>query len=225
MKVALFGGTFDPIHAGHLAAAQAAQSAFGLDRIYFTPASLPPHKRNRPLTSFAHRYAMVSLACAGAAAFLPSLLESPEESGGQPNYSLTTVRKLEAALAPQDRLYFLVGADAFLDLPHWHEWVALLESCDFIIASRPGFPIAEIAKIVPPELRAGPATGTTLPLRRTALHLLTTVKAEVSSSAIRRLAAEGRSLCGLVPEAVADYIEKLGLFLHENQTEGDVPAA
>lgn len=219
MNVALFGGTFDPIHSGHLSAARAAVESFALDRIYFVPASLPPHKRNRSITPFPHRYAMVSLACAGVPQFIPSLLEAQDENSGEPNYTIGTVRRVASALSPGDRLYFLIGADAFLDLPHWHEWIALLDACDFIIVSRPGFPIAEIAKVVPPELRAGPGTENTIPLRRSKLHLLTTVEADVSSSAIRRLAAEGKSLAGLVPDAVADYVQKLGLFLHENQTE------
>jgi len=219
VNVALFGGTFDPIHSGHLSAARAAVESFALDRIYFVPASLPPHKRNRPITPFPHRYAMVSLACAGVPQFIPSLLEAQEEKSGEPNYTIGTVRRVAAALSPEDRLYFLIGADAFLDLPHWHEWIALLDACDFIIVSRPGFPIAEIAKVVPPELRAGSGTENTIPLLRSKLHLLTTVEADVSSSEIRRLAAKGRSLAGLVPDAVADYVQKLGLFLHENQTE------
>ncbi|MGH9783061.1 MAG: nicotinate-nicotinamide nucleotide adenylyltransferase, partial [Terriglobia bacterium] len=161
MNVALFGGTFDPVHCGHLSAARAAAQAFALERIYFVPASLPPHKLDRPITAFAHRYAMVTLACAGIAQFIPSLLEAPppepsQEGRGEPNYSFVTVRRVAASLAPSDRLYFLTGADAFLDLPHWREWVALLDACDFIIVSRPGFSIAEIAKVIPSELRTGP---------------------------------------------------------------------
>ncbi len=212
MNVALFGGTFDPVHSGHLSAAHAAMKSFGLDQIHFVPASIPPHKRNRPLTAFAHRYAMVVLACAGVPQFIPSLLEASNESGEQPNYSLLTVRKMAAQLSPGDLLYFLVGADAFLDIPHWYESAALLDSCHFIIVSRPGFPIAEIEKVVPAELRSGTATASSIALRRTHLHLLNTVEADISSSAIRHLASEGKSLSGLVPDAVADYIQKLQLF-------------
>jgi nicotinate-nucleotide adenylyltransferase len=212
VNAALFGGTFDPVHTGHLSAARAAMKSFGLEKIYFVPASIPPHKRNRPLTDFAHRYAMVALACAGAPEFIPSLLEAPGEGGGQPNYSILTVRKLAAKLSPADRLYFLIGADAFLDISQWHEPAALLDACHFIIISRPGFPIAEIEKVIPAELREGTATATNIVLRRTHLHLLNTVEADISSSAIRRLAAEGKPLSGMVPDAVADYIQKLHLF-------------
>jgi len=216
VNVALFGGTFDPVHCGHLSAARAAQQAFALERIEFIPASLPPHKLSRAITPFAHRYGMVALACAGIAEFVPSLLEGPpevpEESGGKPNYTIETVRRARGALAPSDRLYFLLGADAFLDLPHWREWTALLEACDFILVSRPGFAIAEIARVVPSALRTGRETASTISLRRSTLHLLTTVEADVSSSGIRQAVAAGKPLAGMVPDAVADYIRKQGLY-------------
>ena len=212
MNVALFGGTFDPVHCGHLSAARAAQEAFTLDRIDFIPASQPPHKLNRPITPFAHRYAMVTLACAGISDFVPSLVEGPEESGGKTNYTIETVRRVAGRLAPSDRLYFLIGVDAFLDLPHWRESTALLEALSFILVSRPGFPIAEIARVIPNELRAGPEAASSIPLRRSTIHLLTTVEADVSSSGIRQAAAAGKPLGGLVPDAVADYIQKQELY-------------
>ena len=239
MNVALFGGTFDPVHSGHLSAARAAMQTFGLDEIHFVPASIPPHKRNRALTAFIHRYAMVVLACAGVPQFVPSLLESEEQSQGQPNYSILTVRRMAETLSAADRLYFIIGADAFLDIFNWHEPEALLDSCDFIIVSRPGFPIEEIEKVIPremrnlacgirkgesdvgnrdmnPELRiAASEFWDSVALRRTHLHLLTTVEADISSSAIRRLASQGQSLRRLVPDAVADYIQKVHLFLNE----------
>ena len=212
MNLALFGGTFDPVHCGHLCAARAAQEAFTLGRIEFIPAARPPHKLDRPITPFAHRYAMVSLACAGIPEFVPSLLEGPEEGDGKANYSIDTVRQVRATLAPSDRLYFLIGADAFLDLPHWREGTALLEACDFILVSRPGFPIAEIARVVPAELRAGAEGMNRIPLRRSTLHLLPTVESDVSSSGIREAVTAGKSLAGLVPDAVAEYIREQGLY-------------
>ncbi|MBI4460396.1 MAG: nicotinate (nicotinamide) nucleotide adenylyltransferase [Acidobacteria bacterium] len=216
MNVALFGGTFDPVHSGHLSAARASLQTFELDQIHFVPASVPPHKQSRVINAFHHRYAMVVLACAGEPRFLPSLLEAPEPERKAPNYAIDTVRGQVERLSKEDRLYFLIGADAFLEINHWYEWQALLQSCDFIIASRPGFPIAEIEQVVPPELRNGPAAGNTIPLLRTKLHLLTTVHSDVSSSNIRQLAAKGESIRGLVPDAVEEYIRKLKLFAHAN---------
>ena len=242
MNVALFGGTFDPVHCGHLSAAQAAMNRFALDQVHFVPAGIPPHKRKHNITAFAHRYAMVAMACAGIPQFLPSLLESEELSGGQPNYSLVTVRKMSAALAPGDQQFFLIGADAFLDIPNWHEPAALLDSCHFIVVSRPGFPMAELEKVIPGELRgaevltagiaqtapdlndrtAAHVTGAapvaspdSIRLRKSHLHLLNTVEADISSSAIRRMASEGKPLAGLVPDGVAEYIYKMKLFANE----------
>jgi len=215
VNVALFGGTFDPVHLGHLAAARAAMQRFGLDRIHFVPASVPPHKRGHPLTAFAHRYAMIALACAGTPQFMPSLLEVVGPNSQAVNYSILTVRKMLADMAPADRLYFLLGADAFLDIAQWHQALELLDSCDFIIVSRPGFPISAIEKVIPPELHGRAENSNTISLRRSRLHLLNTVTADVSSSAIRRLAAEGKSVAGMVPDGVAEYIQKLQLFENE----------
>ena len=215
MNVALFGGTFDPVHCGHLMAAQAAMSAFGLDQIHFVPSSIPPHKRSKKLTPYVHRFAMVSLACAGVPQFVPSLLESPEQSDGKPNYSQVTVAKMSALLAPTDRLHFIIGADAFLEIGGWHEPVALLDSCDFIVISRPGFPIGDLAKVIPAELNGREVTPNHLALRKSSVHLLTSVASEVSASAIRTQVAEKKSLAGIVPDVVAEYIVKQNLYVNE----------
>ena len=221
MRIALFGGTFDPPHFGHLAAAKAAQSSFGLDQVHFVPAETPPHKR-RKITPFAHRYAMVSLTCSGNPGFIPSLLESG--SPGEPNYSIGTVQRMTAKLAPGDELFFLVGADAFLGIQTWKDPIALLDACDFIIVSRPGFAIEKITDVIPPESRSdesSPAGSVQehIRLRRRCLYLLTSVHAEVSASDIRRRAARNDPLCGLVPDAVADYIRKTQLYADAQQTD------
>ncbi|MBI3934082.1 MAG: nicotinate (nicotinamide) nucleotide adenylyltransferase [Acidobacteria bacterium] len=219
MNIALFGGTFDPVHCGHLSAARAAQAAFSLDQIHFIPARVPPHKRSRHLTAFPHRHAMVALACAGTPGFIPSILESRGEQPGEPNYSILTVRRMAAQLSSADRLFFLIGADAFLEIGTWKEPVALLDSLDFIIVSRPGFVISRAAAVIPPELQPGAISDQCIHLRRTRVHLLTSVEADISSSEIRRLASEHQPLTGLVPEAVEEYIQKLSLYQHEDQTE------
>src|SRR5215467_13868982 len=106
MKIALFGGTFDPVHRGHLAVARAAAKKFKLDLIYFAPADIPPHKQKRRLTDFRHRFAMLALATAGDKRFVPSLIDAPT---GKPNYSVDTVRRLKAQLGKRDQLFFLIG--------------------------------------------------------------------------------------------------------------------
>src|SRR3954454_8057800 len=144
MNVGLLGGTFDPIHRGHLAVARAAQQRFDLGRILFVPAGAPPHKQKQPLTPYAHRYAMVALATGGEKGFIPSDIESFEQLDGKPSYSIDTVRRLKSQLKRSDHLYFIIGIDAFKDIATWRQPEALLKETDFIVVSRPGYSLADI---------------------------------------------------------------------------------
>ena len=215
MNIAIFGGTFDPIHAGHMAAAQAAQQRFHLDQILFIPTGNPPHKIHNFLTGYAHRFAMVSVACAGYPRFIPSTVESPTLEGS-PRYSIDTVRLVRRSLRQHDKLYFLVGADAFLDLPQWKEFRRLLDSVEFIVVSRPGFDVDSLRQIPPPDLmparRLSQKDGT-IRLRHGAIHLLRNVDSPVASREIRQAARVRKSITGLVPELVEEYILKEGLYL------------
>ena len=206
--VAIFGGTFDPIHAGHIAVAQAAQKRFHLDAIYFTPSSRPPHKSKPALTPFVHRYAMVSLACADHATFVPSLAEAPMD-GAAPHvfYTIDTVRRFHRE-HPEDHLYFILGADQFLEIPTWKNYESLLDSCDFIIASRPGFRLDALRLVIPPEkIGRGPAHDPhKIALRKSVVHLLTTVSSHISSTEVRHRLERRQTIHGLVPARVEDYI-------------------
>jgi nicotinate-nucleotide adenylyltransferase len=215
LNIALFGGTFDPIHVGHLRAARAAARRFRLDRILFVPSGSPPHKVGNHLTPFEHRSNMVALACAKDARFVPSLLEAPAPDG-RPQYSISTVRKVRRMLGRRDRLFFLIGVDAFLDLPHWKGYRQLLEMVNFIVVSRPGYANREIARTVPPGMvlgRGRHANGQTIRLRRTAVHTLRGIDMHVASSDIRDAVRAGRRVSGLVPPLVEEYIRKEGLYL------------
>lgn len=220
MKLALFGGTFDPVHRGHLAIARAAADKFNLDVVYFVPADLPPHKGNRNLTEFQHRFAMLALATAGEERFVPSLLEA---DSGQPNYSIRTVRRLKSALNKSDTLYFLIGIDAFMEISTWKQPVQLLAECDFIVASRPGYALGDLVEALPEGVRPSgtvrqtlqkqQASGT-IALPTTRIHVLPDVKEAVSSTKIR--AASGKSVRQLsryVPASVAGYIKKEHLYI------------
>lgn len=204
--VALFGGTFDPIHAGHIAVAQAAQRRFHLDAIYFVVSSRPPHKTQRELTPFIHRYAMVTLACAEHQGFLPSLAEAPT---GTPHvfYSIDTVRRFRRA-HPEDHIYFIAGADQFLEIPTWKQYESLLDACDFIIASRPGFQLNALRLVIPPEKlgRGAEHNSQKVVLHKSVIHLLTTVASHVSSTEIRERLEQGKNIHGLVPTRVEEYI-------------------
>jgi len=226
MNIALFGGTFDPIHRGHLALARAAQERFSLSRISFVPANVPPHKQLQPLSDYFHRYAMVALATAGEKAFLPSLLEAPNlhaKPGKQPeaNYTINTVRRLKATMKKADQLYFLIGIDAFNDIAKWREAEALFREVAFIVASRPGFSLADVANALPEKLR--PAQAITKPfakqpakgdlvLNGVTVHILDNVHQPVSATAIRQAVAAKKPLGKRVEPSVADYIKKMNLY-------------
>ena len=243
MNIGLLGGTFDPIHRGHIALARAAMEKCKLSRIYFVTANVPPHKQLQPLSPFLHRYAMVALATAPEKAFIPSLLEAPEESSGgesaaalskskdkakddkdrtlKPNYTIDTVRRLKRSLKAGDRLFLLIGIDAFADIAQWHQAEDLFRECAFVVASRPGYSLADVANALPERLRPKPAvtrpfhkqaaTGD-LVLTGATVHLLEKVHQPVSATAIRDAAAAGKSLGRLVDASVADYIKKVGLY-------------
>lgn len=225
MNLALFGGTFDPIHRGHVVVARAAAAKFQLKQIWFVVADIPPHKQKIPITAYDHRYAMVSLALAGEKDFVPSLLEAPDfehdGSARQPSYSLDTVRRAKKMLGKSDRLYFLIGMDAFKDIAMWHKPEELLAECDFIIAARPGYSLADVASSLPPKLRPNPAVtklfrkekmAGPLVLPGATLHMLPETHENVSATQIRAAVERGGALKRLVPDAVAEYIQKEHLY-------------
>src|SRR5208282_5432186 len=177
MNIGLFGGTFDPIHRGHLALARAARERCQLSRILFVPADVPPHKQSQPLSAFAHRYAMIALGTAQEKDFEPSMLEAPEaiDAGSsakekkrvaKPNYTIDTVKRLKQQFKKADRLFLLIGIDAFEDIAKWHQAEALFRECEFVVASRPGYSLADVANALPASLR--PRQEVTRPFQKQA---------------------------------------------------------
>ncbi|MGC1268273.1 MAG: nicotinate-nucleotide adenylyltransferase, partial [Candidatus Acidiferrum sp.] len=222
-RIALFGGSFDPIHNGHLAVARAADRRFNFDEIHFIPASRPPHKLKQHLAPFPHRFAMLSLACTEHPHFVPSLAEAGEDfSGTQLHYSVDTVRYFRHSYnGPGDRIFFIIGADAFLDIPLWKEYETLLGLCDFIVANRPGIRAEALRLVIPPDLIARrdakngadvPASQVVAHLHGTNVYLLESVAVDVSATDIRRRANRGQSIHGLVSVRVEEYILKQGLY-------------
>jgi nicotinate-nucleotide adenylyltransferase len=236
MNIGLFGGTFDPIHRGHLALARAARERCNLSRILFVPANIPPHKQREPLSAFAHRYAMIALATAPEKHFAPSLLEAPEDfdssgtSGGtskekirvaKPNYTIDTVQRIKRSFKKADRLFLLIGIDAFEDIANWRQAEALFRECEFVVAGRPGYSLADVANALPASLR--PRQEVTRPFQKQAatgdlvltgvtIHLLDEVYQPISSTSIRQAAAAGKPLARFLDPAIADYIKKMGLY-------------
>jgi nicotinate-nucleotide adenylyltransferase len=220
MNVAIFGGTFDPIHSGHLAVARAARERFSLKQILFIPADAPPHKLKTPITPYHHRFAMVSLAVEGEKEFIPSDLEAPGDER-RPSYSIDTVKRVRGGLKKADRLFFIIGIDAFKIFATWREPEALLKEVEFIVVSRPGFSLADVADSLPEKLRPNPkvvdalktqqATGDIVMPQYT-IHLMGDLHEKASATQVRSSAEARKALGKSVPPSVAEYIKKVGLY-------------
>lgn len=184
MAFAIFGGTFDPIHAAHLAIARHAAEKFGLDYVLLVPNGNPPHKSGQTRTPFEHRFRMAELACAGD----PRLRVSRIEEGEARSYSILTIEKLKR---PGEPLYFLIGADAFSEIETWRRWRDVVQQVEFIVVSRPGHQYD-----IPPGAR---------------VHRLDDLGLPISSSRIREELKQGASPAALAPEVLA-YIRQHGLY-------------
>ena len=190
MKMGLLGGTFDPIHLGHVRAAEIVREALGLDEVDFVPARVPPH-RPPPSASALDRYAMVALATAGHAAFVPSDLEMQREG---PSYTVETVASLKDR-RPGTEVVLIVGSDNLPLLAEWREPERLLQMCTVAVVERPGAARAPAHGLPPERLRH--VEGEALP---------------IASRDLRERIRAGKSVAHLVPAGVADYIEKRGLY-------------
>ena len=184
MRLALFGGTFDPIHNAHLTVAREAADQFQLDQVWFIPAAHPPHKSDQTGASYEDRLRMTELACQADPRFIASRLEAGERK----SYSIETIEKVRAL---GEQPYFIIGADAFAEITTWHRWQDLLKLTEFIVVTRPGHEYA-----TPPGAR---------------VHRLETVALPVSSSEIRRRLAVGE-IPPELPVLVARYISENGLY-------------
>ncbi|MBV8728439.1 MAG: nicotinate (nicotinamide) nucleotide adenylyltransferase [Acidobacteriia bacterium] len=187
MRLAIFGGTFDPIHRAHVVMAEEAANRFHLDRVLFVPAANPPHKSGFTFAPYEDRLRMIELVAGGDARFEVSRLEQ----GSERSYSIDTVERVRTGLTPDDELFFLIGADAFAEIETWHRWKALIAMVAFLVVSRPGhhYRIPEGAKV----------------------ERLETVDLPVSSSDIRNALAAGKRPAQ-IPEPVLEYIFQHGLY-------------
>ena len=190
MRVGLLGGMFDPIHLGHLRAAEIVREGLGLHEVLFMPAAVPPH-RPPPEAPARDRYAMVALATAGRAAFVPSDLELEREG---PSYTVETVAALGRRAAGTE-VFLIVGSDNLLQIAQWREPERLLDLCTVAVVERPGNGPGPLLGF--PSARVRRVEGTALP---------------IASRDLRQAIRAGRSVRHLVPDAVADYIEKRGLY-------------
>jgi nicotinate-nucleotide adenylyltransferase len=213
-RVGILGGTFDPVHCGHLDAGAAAQAALGLDEVLVLPSNIPPH-RPQPQASAYHRFAMVALAIAGRRGWRALDLELRE---GTRSYTSDTLERFHADGFGATELFFIAGADAFVEIPTWKNYPALLDLAHFAVVSRPGVLVAELPARLGrlrtsfAETADKSAVKTSSADGLTMIFLIDAVTADVSSTGIRRCRAEGQSIAGMVPPAVQQHIEQHALY-------------
>lgn len=197
-RVGVLGGTFDPIHVGHLILAEEARDQLNLARVYFVPAGDPPHKRDRRLAPVEDRVNMAELATASNDAFRCSRVDADRPG---PHYTLDMVRILQSQLPPGGQLYFLMGYDSLADLPNWHRAAELVAACHLVALTRHNVPLdwARLESLLP-----GIGERVTI---------LDMPELEISSHQIQERVREGRSIRYLVPDEVCCYIEERGLYL------------
>lgn len=197
VRVGVLGGTFDPIHIGHLILAEEARDQLDLSIVYFVPAGDPPHKRERRLAPVAERLRMIELATADNPIFQPSRVDADRPG---PHYTLDMVHVFRDQLPPGGELYFLMGFDSLTELPRWHRPAELLAACRLVALTRYNVPLDWA------YLEAQ------LPGLRQRVTLLDMPELEIASNQIQARVRAGRSIRYLVPEAVRDYIATQGLY-------------
>jgi nicotinate-nucleotide adenylyltransferase len=199
MRFGVLGGTFDPIHNGHIAAAAAAQHAEQLEAITLVPSRIPPHRQDPVGASGEHRFAMTALAAAGRPGWTASRIELDREG---PSYTYDTLTELRNRFRLEStQIFFILGADAFAEIATWSRYPAVLDLANFLVVSRPGITLDSLRE------RAPSAFGTD-----TRVILVEAGTPDVSSTEIRRRIRSGETLAGLVPDSVAHYIHRHRLY-------------
>ena len=224
MRVALFGGSFDPPHRGHVALARLARERLALDRVLVAPVAMQPLKQETTQASFADRVAMTRLAFAGEPATEVSLLDAPHPNNTRPNYTIDTLSALRRQLDPADTLFCILGADSLLTIGKWYRSADLLTTCDFIVGARPGFDLNQAAAALPSGISATPVP-TELPHTQvlnlaaqtggqSRLYLLLDLAEDISATQIRAALTGGSETSNVLNPAVIEYIRVNHLYSH-----------
>lgn len=212
-RLGILGGTFDPVHFGHLRTAEEALEAFGFDYLFFMPAADPPHKPNHGITLFKHRWRMLQIAVDDNPKFRLSDLE--QTLSGK-SYTVITLNKLLESFSEAPELYFLVGMDGFLELHTWWHYRELFQLTHFVVLRRPGFPEEKMENFLRQRVSALYKWDEEAGLYRHPdlfpIHCLKNTWFGISSTQIRQLLSEGRSIRYLVPYQVMRYIEDQKLY-------------
>jgi len=213
-RLGLFGGTFNPIHYGHLRSAEEVAEVLGLTRVWFIPAAIPPHKPAQEMTPYAVRYEMTRLAVGDH-----PLMEVSDIEGRRPgrSYSIETLRQIRTEIGHSWELYFILGLDAILEISTWKDYAELFNLCHFVVLDRPGYDDSRLGEVLTREVHPGfqplkEEAGFRHPSGYKVIFLETTLL-DISATGIRRLVRQGRSIRYLLPEAVRGYIITNKLYL------------
>jgi nicotinate-nucleotide adenylyltransferase len=203
-RIALYGGTFDPVHLGHVEVARKVLELFEIEKVVFIPAQIAPHKVGRPVTEPIHRYAMLALATQGDPRLVISTfeLDAPDR-----RYTVDTVAEFQRRLGDDTELFFIMGADSWSEITTWRDWERLLKMTNHIVVTRPGYEVSPAPSGLAERV-----------------FFTDAVMKDISATNIRRLASEGRAddkaeLEKLVPRSVADYITKYGIYRNSNEAK------
>jgi nicotinate-nucleotide adenylyltransferase len=216
VRLGILGGTFDPIHLGHLRLAEEVGEELALDKVYLIPAAVPPHKEGRPIASFRQRLDMVTLAARPSPLLEPFDLEGRRQGL---SYSVETLEELHRLFAPEPDLYFILGMDAFYEIETWHEYTRLFDYAHFVVIPRPGTPSGQLESFLSsldvPFIKKGRKKGQKQLFSGPSgkeLMIKQAVLMDISSTDIRERVAAGKSIRFLVPAEVMDYIREEGLY-------------
>lgn len=201
-RIALYGGTFDPVHAGHLEIARKVAELFEIEKVVFIPAQMAPHKVGWPVTEPIHRYAMLALATQDDPRLIVSTYELDDPNR---RYTVDTIEHFQRELNDSTELFFIMGADSWSEITTWREWERLLTMTNHIVVTRPGFELTK-DHVGPHDKR---------------IFFVDVVMNDVSATNIRRLASEGRTdqLVNLLPGPVLEYIKKYGIYRELNEAK------
>lgn len=202
-RIGILGGTFDPIHLGHLDAARAAERALALDRVLLLPSRTPPHRSAEPRASVFHRFAMAALAAAEGEMSV-SDLELRREG---PSFTALTLEALHRDGYTPSQLFFITGSDAFAEVGTWYDYPRILQLANFVVVSRPGAP--KVSDLIPNPQSPIPHVNPTAP----AVFSVEAITPDVSATDIRRRIGAGESIDGLVPSSVAGHIRRHRLYV------------
>lgn len=217
-RIGIFGGTFNPIHRGHLKAAEVVQRRLRLEKVLFIPSYIPPHKESSEIASPFHRLKMVELALASYAQFIPSSIEI--DTKGK-SYSILTLKKIKE-LFPKAMIFFILGIDAFLEIDTWREYQKVLNQCYFVVISRPGYSLKDAKKVLEGRYQKRMVEiseseevrdNTLLSFK---IFLFPSISLDVASTEIRERIKRGDSIKGMVSEAVESYIYQENIYRDKN---------